>query len=196
MNTNKSDDSLQPGVLNTGSNSLATMQCVAIINPDGSTICTPEYFNMTFNRAPIHLNDRANAKQHLCVLCRDISFCDVRFNQKPVVLIAQLDLTTIHDVQTDEGTMSNVTSILQKHKNSKDSTEKPYICIDCGKGLCSIHQWKIHMMHHCGVKPYFCVVCYKQFWTRKLLLRHSIIHCPPARQVSSVFSSRPTSSLY
>ena len=56
---------------------------------------------------------------------------------------------------------------------SKHSTEKNFICIECGKKFKKEASLKPHMLIHKGVKKYNCEKCSQDFFSRPALLNHS-----------------------
>ena len=165
----------------------AAVQC-SDVKPDpcGNLLTTDTRGDMML------LDNQMDDKPHTCNICQCISCCDGRLHQDPVVRIELLGIISFPDCNPDYdkrnpwSTMSNSLDLLPQPL-TRVVTEKPYICIDCGRGHCSLNKWKIHTMLHAGVKPYLCILCYQQFSTRKRLLRHITIDCPPTPPPRCVF---------
>ena len=125
----------------------------------------------------------AGKKPQSCCLCRNLSYCDEKLHQQPFVVIKQIkqhNIIDMHDVRNGRSLCKNRFSSTDNLQRCvcRNIIRRPYICMECCKELGSITRSKIHMMHHTGVKPYFCPMCYQQFCSRKQLLGHSIVNCP------------------
>jgi len=109
-----------------------------------------------------------------CTVCHYLPKCDVRFHQKPFVLMDEFDITKLVYPVISKPQASD----LDVPTAQDNTSDKPYICMECDVALESITKWKLHTMHHSGQKHYRCTVCDQQFWTRKRLLTHSTARCP------------------
>lgn len=66
---------------------------------------------------------------------------------------------------------------LRHHKLTHNaSSEKLFVCSDCGMGFNYAGNLKVHMRRHTGVKPYKCKVCFREFARSANLNEHMHIH--------------------
>lgn len=56
------------------------------------------------------------------------------------------------------------------------SKEKPFKCIECGKGFCQSRTLAVHKILHMEESPHKCVVCNRSFNQRSNLKTHLLTH--------------------
>ena len=121
--------------------------------------------------------EQFDVKSPTCVMCDKLHLLvrDEKLHQIPLVLMDEFDITKLVYPLLTSSQASEILILNEKPSNRR------YICIECGQGLCTIAQWKVHTMRHSGGKPFQCTGCHQQFWYRKQLLTHSTVECRTRR---------------
>ncbi|XP_061433099.1 zinc finger and BTB domain-containing protein 47-like isoform X1 [Lethenteron reissneri] len=76
----------------------------------------------------------------------------------------------------DCGMSFRTPSKLCRHRQSRHSEQKPYICGECGKRFSLIHNLNQHRRIHSGEKPFVCEECGMTFGRKYHLDRHKKTH--------------------
>jgi len=58
------------------------------------------------------------------------------------------------------------------HSVEKGHIEKPFVCVECGKGFYNKTHLKEHMTVHSGEKPFVCGECGRGLTTKSSLTSH------------------------
>ncbi|XP_067321369.1 zinc finger protein 25-like [Anolis sagrei] len=76
----------------------------------------------------------------------------------------------------ENGFFQEASSILPAYNEQYEIVDKPYKCLECGKGFHKKRNLRRHRKIHTGEKPYKCLECGKCFLHRKGLSRHKRTH--------------------
>ena len=118
-------------------------------------------------------HDELDVKPLACVPGHNrLSSDDDKLNQLPLVVMKEFDVTKL------VYQLPNSLPRGCKPHAIGDPLSKPYICFECGKGLRSTVEWKIHTATHSCEKSFRCTECDEQFWTQKQVVMHVMMHCP------------------
>ncbi|XP_038570373.1 oocyte zinc finger protein XlCOF6-like [Micropterus salmoides] len=85
-----------------------------------------------------------------------------------------------------EETREPRSSSTPRQKNRRNTGEKSFSCLECGKQLSQSSNLKRHMRIHTGEKPFSCSVCGKRFIQQVSLTNHIALHTGKKRYSCSV----------
>ena len=118
----------------------------------------------------IHMESSNEEEEHICK-------CDARFPSQ--ILLRRHEMTK-HQLNKETKTKQKCDlcdykagKYQMKNHMSRHSSEKNFICIECGKKFKKAASLKPHMLIHKGVKKYNCEQCGQGFFSRPALTNHS-----------------------
>ncbi|XP_060871383.1 zinc finger protein 260-like [Metopolophium dirhodum] len=125
--------------------------------------------NALFTRRPnIHTSGRKNL--FFCDKCKKSYFTKSFLIKHILRCTGKLYKTDVHDEGVSQA------KDLMKHKRTRYTGLKPYVCNICDKNFHKPSLLTVHSRKHSGVKPFECDICQKRFTGKGYLKTHKMTH--------------------